>query len=285
MTTVTPLLLVSELRSKINADLTKADVGGVLRSIILEASQWLTTFCKRRFDERIETRYYTAAFPSMGGSVAGMDLQLDADLKAVTTLTNGDGSVITTGYTLFPRMSDENGITAYQRVRLSAVGGNYWSSGANDWEGAISLAGTWGYGGEWIATGGTLNGAQNDSATTFTASAAMLEAGMMLKIDSEYQYVTEVSGTTVTVQRGQHGSTAAAHSNGAAILRWSAMPLVQSLVSRMVLWKLQQNQSPLAGQVVIGDIAFPVSTDGLPKDLIQTILGGRLRRLTMPGGV
>lgn len=64
---------------------------------------------------------------------------------------------------------------------------------------------------------GTLTQALNSSDTTFTTSATF-SASYVLAIDSEYILVNTVAGTTVSsATRGYGGSTAAGHSNGAAI--------------------------------------------------------------------
>lgn len=66
----------------------------------------------------------------------------------------------------------------------------------------------------------TLDGAINDSTTSVVvASAATFPstANFRILIDSEYMLVTAIAGTTFTVSRGQEGSAAAAHSNGATV--------------------------------------------------------------------
>ena len=64
----------------------------------------------------------------------------------------------------------------------------------------------------------TLGAAISSSgATSITVTTAVFQPGHVIKIDSEYLWVSAVSGTTLTVTRGFYGSTAATHSNGAAI--------------------------------------------------------------------
>ena len=73
------------------------------------------------------------------------ELKLDQDLVSVTTLTNGDGTVLTTSdYYLWPRN------TSPKRKIILKESSTYswtWDSSGNT-EGAISVAGTWG----WAAT-------------------------------------------------------------------------------------------------------------------------------------
>lgn len=64
----------------------------------------------------------------------------------------------------------------------------------------------------------TLNGAITSGATTITVvSTSLFPATGTLTIDDERLYYTAKTATTFTVVRGQFSSTAAAHSNGAAV--------------------------------------------------------------------
>lgn len=279
---VTVLAKVSELAAAVNAT-SNATTSAALLARLIEASELVQRLAGRRFDERIETRYYTARSVANDGHVLGMMLMLDDDLRAVTTLTNGDGQVLDNSiYTPLPRGLRTDGITAYSSIRLDAYGGTMWQAGGNDPVASISVLGTWGYGGRWQNGGATLNGNLSDSATSAVYSGSGLEAGMTVKIDSEYLYISAVSGQTLTLTRAVNGSTAAAHNTAAAITYWEALPTVRALVVRLALWRMEQVKAPLAGQAVIGDLVYPVSTDGLPKDVIATLDIARLRRVRMP---
>lgn len=77
--------------------------------------------------------------------VVGRDLVLGVDyLQSITTLTNGDGVVLSASdYVL---VKPARGASCYSRVRLNLLGGKYWSwSGYNDPTDAISIAGSWGF--------------------------------------------------------------------------------------------------------------------------------------------
>jgi hypothetical protein len=64
-----------------------------------------------------------------------------------------------------------------------------------------------------------LTGTITNAATTLTIdfAAGSIQTGALIAIDLELLYVWSVSGSTVTVQRGMQGSTAAAHTAGAII--------------------------------------------------------------------
>lgn len=119
----------------------------LIEALIARAQRAIESYCHRWFEARTETRYYRRDAVDAGdtlrhsiseipGLVNGV-LYLDDDLLSVTTLTNGDGTVIpTTGYWLGPRNSGP----PYWYICLKST-----YSWAFDTDGEISVAGTWGY--------------------------------------------------------------------------------------------------------------------------------------------
>lgn len=107
---------------------------GVIEKMIEAASRWLDVSIGRTFYARTETHYFDV--PS------GRELTLDDDLLTVTTLTNGDGTVLTTShYNLVPKNK-----SPYYAVRLKETSTYLWQMDTNgNTESVISLAGTWGY--------------------------------------------------------------------------------------------------------------------------------------------
>lgn len=133
-----------------------------LQRAVNAAQKEIENYCKRSFESSTGTRYYKAedlrflpvgsqyrpagsnwpgryswdAVTSNAGSGHTV-LPLDRDLLSISTLTNGDGTVISsTGYWLEPR----NSTTCYQQIRLRST--ESWSF---DTDGEIEIAGTWGY--------------------------------------------------------------------------------------------------------------------------------------------
>lgn len=264
-----PLVLLSEYLLATNVNdgvLTSLNTttAARLRRGILSASNWIQRHARRRFDERVETRKFTALDERVGGALAGpYILLLDDDLKAVTSIVNGDG-VTVTQYKLV-HWSEDLGVQVYSRIQLSVFAGILWRSGGIDpWE-AIQIAGLWGYGGQWLDTGTTVSA--DGGATITVANGTALEVGMLLKLDTEYVYVDGLSTNTVTPARAMNGSTQATHAGGTTVYRWEALDAVRELCIRLVQWRQEQIKAPLAGQVAVGDFTFPVDTNGLPKDL------------------
>src|SRR3990167_8242353 len=71
---------------------TDAADDGVIVDLLEAASRYLDNQTRRQFYPTIETRLYDVP--------ADRELWLDADLLSLTTLTNGDASVITSNYSL-----------------------------------------------------------------------------------------------------------------------------------------------------------------------------------------
>lgn len=284
---VTPLLLLSELSAWTGQSATLSPVE--TRRAIVRASDYLQRLCgKRRFDERVETVYYTAQLESLGGDLGDPhQLRLRDDLKTVSSLAHGvrryvgdmdEGTAITSGYMLL-RESKTHNIAYYDLIQLDPSGELIWAGEATDPTKSIKVAGLWGYGGQWVDTGTTLSADVNGTQTSIAISSPTnLEIGMTHKVDAEYWYHDEGTSSPITVARAFNGSTAATHSSGATIYRWQALDVVQELIIRLMQWRQAQQKAPLFGQVVVGDITFPVDTNGTPRDVLDTIQSNRLRR-------
>lgn len=273
------LLLLSELRRAVNSEASSAlsatqltDANTRLRDLIGAASDWFTTLCDRRFDRYQQTRYYTPFSLVNGGDLLiAYTLLLNADLRDVLTLTNGDDTTISS-YTLLPRHQDEK-----WRVRLNPYGTTYFThSGTDDPIGSIELSARWGYGGQWLDTGDAVgDDPLSSSATTITVTDAdNFEAEMLLRADDasdnqEFMRCTAIDSDndTITVERAYNGTTAIAIPNAATLYRFRADALVQRTIVRLCAWMFEQNKSPLVGQQVIGDFVAPVDVTALPADV------------------
>jgi hypothetical protein len=107
----------------------------LLTTLITEAEVYIENYCHRLFEAETLTKKYDAV-----KDIDGRTLWLDEDLLSITTLTNGDSAVITSGqYVLLPT----NRSPKYA-IRLLASSGVSWQF-VDDTEEAISVAGSWGY--------------------------------------------------------------------------------------------------------------------------------------------
>ena len=126
---------VAEFKAFTAIDSTDATDDTVITNILDASSRFIDNHTRRTFYARTETHYYDV--PS--GNTLYIE---DDDLISITTLTNGDTTVLTTSdYVLLPN----NGSPKYA-IKLKTSSTNSWEEDTNgDSEKAITLLGTWGW--------------------------------------------------------------------------------------------------------------------------------------------
>lgn len=266
MTTYADYTTLTDVRATyINSTATGRDT--LFSSLIRSTSREIEQASNRKFYPRVETRYFDTPDAGLGS------LLFDDDLLALTTLTNGDGTAFTASdYKLYPLNA-----TPKQFVKVLASSSLRWQTASGDPEGAISVAGVWGfhddYGSAWLDIAGVLAAALNSSATSFTCTTGTVRVGDLLKIDSEYLYASAVSTSstdTVTCVRGVNGSTATSHLISAPLYRWY-YPAITALATVAVVAYERLQNNPLAETISIDGYNFAT-----PKDVtkyIQSRLG------------
>jgi len=128
---------LEQIKNRLNSLGTSTDTidDSVIDEMIEQASRAIDAFCGgRTFYARTETHYFD--MPN------DRQLDLDDDLLAVTTLTNGDGvEIIAADYILINRNKPP-----YFAIRLKETSSVVWQlDDDGNSEQVISLAGTWGY--------------------------------------------------------------------------------------------------------------------------------------------
>lgn len=110
----------------------------LLNMVVDNATAAINTYCRRSFSsDATSTRYYDAVGSHIRGNTLYID---DADLCAITTITNGDSVVVASDeYVTLPRND-----APYYAIRLLASSGKTWTY-TTDWEAAISIVGNWAY--------------------------------------------------------------------------------------------------------------------------------------------
>ena len=221
--------VLAELNAEgVSASAPRADV---LRSIA-RASEMVRNETRRIFHTETRTCYLdgngkgvlwlqdVTQEPFRSDLVSVTSLKVDDDGDAVFELT----LVHDTDYWLRPA----NPTVTLQPARgLEIVAGRTSvSQQVNAWPNkrrCIELVGKWGHSERTEDTGltGTLADASDTSITSIEGgdTETLVYPGDTLLIESEQVYVTAVSTTTVTVQRGVNGTTAAAHTAQAILLR------------------------------------------------------------------
>lgn len=241
---------------------------------------------KQTFAPLIDTRYYDATQDNI--DFYRNMLMLDYPLLSAssvsingTTLTIWDGvqaNKSAAGY--YYRRQGQTPYYALQGLQAVPT----WSpsqygntiGGWGDVADAISVTGTWGYRlryptNGWTATS-TLNAAINASATSFAVAAlggASFSPGMLIQIDSEMLSVESVSTDTLTVKRGQRGSTAASHLIAAPVSVWYPEPNVQRALTLMCSYAYAKRG--VFEQFKVDTIGGFVSQ--MPQDLAEEVKG------------
>ena len=183
----------------------------------------------------IATRYIRAS----DDAVSGFKITLPEPMLELTTVTLADSgsTVLTAGTDIrgYPRNNDP--IFYLQALADST----YLNSASNSLDDDITILGVWGwhsdYSNAWVTSGDAVK----TSALLTTGTTVLVDdadgvsgdgylprfsPGNLIKVDSEYMAITGVdtSTDTLTVVRGQNGSTAAAHEIAAAISVWAPEP-------------------------------------------------------------
>ena len=108
----------------------------LITALIPAAQAAIDLYFLRTFEASANTTRYFDALRD----VSGRRLNLDRDLCSINSITNGDGTTVTTGqYTVYPRNE-----TPYYAIQLLASSGINWQY-TNDPEGAIAISGKWAY--------------------------------------------------------------------------------------------------------------------------------------------
>lgn len=199
-------------------------------------------------------------------------LNIHDDLLDLTTLTNGDLTVITSSdYQLWPYNA-----TPKAMIVLNPLSTVFFNQSATTWNaGAISVYGTFGYhsnyGAAWLS-GGVLGAAiASTSTTTVTITITPFQAGQIIKIDSELLLVTAVGVTTITATRGWNGSTAATHLIAAPVSIWMPEPpIVRACLMQAA--RYYRRAEAVFGTIGGGDMGSqPVTLTQLDPDVKEII--------------
>jgi hypothetical protein len=91
----------------------------------------------RKFVAATETRYFSAKSPHVGQDKR--TLFLHADCCAITTVTNGDGTVLTA----YRKIGVDGNNAPWYKLVINPNEATFWQNGADGTE--IEIAGSWGY--------------------------------------------------------------------------------------------------------------------------------------------
>ena len=258
----------------------------VIQRLIGAATDFMTQECARSFIPVRETR----AVDARGLHVDGACLNVGADLLEIVTLTNGDGTVITSGqYALLPR-------TGYPKygIELLPSSNLIWTDDGVDWQGAITLDGLWGYHEDyahaWVNTLDSVQDTGGINATTPTITVTDADGqdaryqtrfavGQLLKVESEFLKVLAVvadATNQLTVLRGANGTTAATHAKDKPLYSYAPMRNLEQICIALVAW-LYRNKGSAGDQIQVLMEGTRIVSGEVPR-LIMDVLEDYLRR-------
>ncbi len=224
-----------------------------------------------------KTRYYDLVDSRL--------LTLDADLLAITSLTDSSGNTLVEGTDVlaYPLSGPP-----YSRIEIKLDSGdslNY--SGTT--QKALTLAGIWGWHDDWAnafeASGDTVQdtGGGTPAATSITVSDAdgvdawgvtpRFDADTLLKIEDEYLWLTAQSTATnmLTVVRGVNGSTAATHAKTTPIYVFKPPQDVAKHITRWVMFLYDQKDASQYDTIAYPEAGVVQVPAGIPKDVTMGI--------------
>lgn len=225
------------------------DDNALLKTFIHAASNWFSNQNGRSFVPYTDTRGFDALYNPL---LYARTLDLDEDLLAVTSITNGDDTtVVSSDYVLQP-----SNFSPKFRIQLKMSSGLNWTWGT-DWENSISVTGIWGYhegySRAWKSET-TVTASVSASGTLVpVASVSNLEVlGYILVSTGEQMQITATAAGTMTVERAVNGTTAGTLVNGNALSAYQQTPAVQNAVNRLASF-LYDRRDTIGNRVQFAD--------------------------------
>lgn len=180
--------------------------------LIEMASRWIDNTARRHFYTESGVRYFpsksreTFIDDVLAISAVGVDSEADATFDG-DTMTEG------TDYRLLP-------LNSWPKCAMETLPDADTALGNSGGAYHLKITGTWGYGdgssgSPWKLSAVTGTVATTDGTTLTLSASGTIVAGQTLKIGDEQLFVSAVSGTDATVERGVNGTTTAAHDTDA----------------------------------------------------------------------
>lgn len=251
------------------------------------------------FAPRIDTIYLDSLGDHIDDTMNTIDLPLPVcaltELKVGVNETRADGTalVLDTDYAHYPK----GRASTLTLRRLSSAG---WSSGASTggFMESIKVTGTWAFRRQYASKGWGLvttlphTGAIDATVVTFsvaTGGGALLDRGTIIGIPNasgvlEIMNVASIATDSITVvQRGDNGSTAAAHAIDASIYAWNVEPVVVWACARTAAYSLKRRgQFEVSTFDGVASVKYPQIA--FPPDVIEPLAHYADRRAVVTGG-
>jgi hypothetical protein len=246
-------------------------ITALIENAIEAASREINNQAGRSFIPFVKTNLYDTP--------GDIELCLKDDLLEVLTLTNGDTTVITSGeyrlwpYNLYPKAS----------IILRPSSTIAWQNSTTDYtQAAISVAGIYAFHGDYDrawGTGSTTGSAVGDTtgSSVVVSGSSNFDPGDIIRIDNELMLLVSGSGTTLGVERGWNGSTAATHAISTAARIWKAQPdIVRACLIQAA--RLYRRNEAVFGTTGGGEMGVqPIALPMLDPDVQRIVDVYRLR--------
>lgn len=261
----------------------------LLTACLRNASRLIDQATKRTFFPELATRFVDGS----GSDRLWLPQPL---LEAREVALSGDGGRTYTALAdddWWASNGQQWGVTPFQLLVLAPSGryGSWWRGPRT-----VRITGWWGwrpdYAGAWedaadAVQDASLSAVATQVTVTNSAGADALgltprfSAGNLIRIDDEVCEVTGTTSTKLTVTRGQNGTTAATHAQGAAITRWRPFePVEQASLTQAARFfkRAQQAYADAGASVELGRLVFAKRLD---PDVEVILVEGGLRRVTV----
>ena len=266
-----------------------ADVKGVLgisattddtmiRKQVEAASRAIDNYCNRTFVTSTATKYFN-----------GANVLWIPDLLSVTTLKtdeDGDGTYENT-YQVATEPIDyylygvglEDTLNTFPKIRIETNPNGDYSGFATGVKKGVQIAGLWGYGDGISATpyivDTTLATTISSASTTSVVVTAVtnLSAGQLILMNTEQMYIYSISSTTLTVERGVNGTTAAtSHTAGVSLYIYQyPSDIRQACIDLSVATYQNRSKQGLQSER-IGDYSYTIAGTSLGKSMVESVL-------------
>lgn len=257
----------------------------LLQTCVTWANNTLDTL--RRGDVRLETRYYDyplkaaeafgyydaatwVAQMNAAGLLSAGRLELDDDLLALSSVTNGDGTAIPTTEILLEPAN------FYPKAVLKIKNGSAyrWLPDDENREQCIVVTGLWGYHPlytkAWTLTDTVQNNPLTAAGTSITVVAASrFKAGQLLRIGDEFVTVTAINTTSnyLTVTRAANGTTAAEHVQTTSIYLYAPWGNYELAGVRLAVWRYRQKDVNVFDQTTSFETGITLIPSTIPADV------------------
>lgn len=179
------------------------------------------------FAPYLEQRSYPV-IPTRVNSSSNVFL-LNQNLLSVSGVTI-DGATFTSSVSVYPPLQ-----SPFQALQLSVGNSWYYATSALPPR-FVNVTGVWGYHSDYTNAWEnitTLSAGINSSVTSVAVTLATnLSEGHLIRVDDEYMEITAIATNTLTVKRGQNGTTADSHLIGADVDIFVIEPEVSRIVAK-----------------------------------------------------